>query len=247
MTDQIASKLALIIPVYNEVGGIKETIEEVTTFVRALHSNTRVYFVDDGSTDGSLAVLNRNDSIECTTVILKQNRGYGAALREGAKVAYADGYEYCVFLDSDLTNPLSDIPGLLELLVNSDFVKASRYVKGASDSLVHWKRRAISRIANILFRFLFKTRIKDVSNGFRAWRLAEFVKIPGTSHGFDSIVEEFYYAKINALRIGEAPTHLGNRNGLRRPTQASYSFVAILRYLRWPTKYFLKSMYTWKN
>lgn len=240
MSVVVLSKLALVIPVFNEAVGIKETIHQVVSFVQELHPDTKVYFVDDGSTDETGALLVSNATDECKVIVLKQNCGYGEALRQGARTAFQDGFQYCVFLDSDLTNPLADIPGLIEPLTRFDFVKASRYIEGASDSHVAWQRRIVSRIANTLFRFLFRTEIKDVSNGFRAWRLAEFVKLPGTSQGFDSIVEEFYYAKINSLRIGESPTHLGNRNSLHRPTAASYSLPAVMRYLKWPVKYFLR-------
>jgi dolichol-phosphate mannosyltransferase len=244
---KIESKLALIIPVYNEASSVIETIHQVTSFARELHPDVKVYFVDDGSTDESLDLLKSNISGECRIIALKQNRGYGEALRKGAKAAHSDGYQYCVFLDSDLTNPLADIPGLIQLLVEFDCVKASRYVKGASVTQVPWKRRAISRVANVVFRYLFRTSIKDVSNGFRAWKLAEFVKLPGTSQGFDSIVEEFYLARVKSLKIGEAPTHLGNRNIMHRPTAASYTLSAIVRYLRWPIKYFLHSLFSQKK
>jgi glycosyltransferase involved in cell wall biosynthesis len=241
MTVGILSKLALIIPVFNEANGIKETINQVTSFVREMHPETKIYFVDDGSTDETMALLMSTVTPECKIVILRQNHGYGEALRQGARTAFKDGYEYCVFLDSDLTNPLADIPALIEPLTRYDFVKASRYIEGSSDHLVVWQRRLVSRFANIMFRFLFRTEIKDVSNGFRAWKLSEFVKLPGTSKGFDSIVEEFYYAKVNGLRIGESPTHLGNRDSTHRPTAASYSVPAIMRYLKWPLRYFFDS------
>jgi dolichol-phosphate mannosyltransferase len=231
---------ALVFPVFNEEVSISMTLKEVTTFLDNHDYSITAYFVNDGSTDSTFQKLKSYNHRKVKIIDLSMNQGYGAALRIGAEQAFMDGKKYVVFLDSDLTNPLSDIQPLVTGLIHFDCVKASRYLPNSSDRLVNVRRRVISRIANVLFKFLFRTHIKDVSNGFRAWNLNTFMKIKGRKSGFDSIMEEFYLAQKLGLRFGELPTTLGSRDRSFEVSSASYSIFAIWNYLKWPLRSFFE-------
>ena len=83
-------KISVIIPVFNEVDSIQELHEELTRILLA-YKPYEILFIDDGSTDGSVEVINRLSQSDPTINLIKFYRNYGkaAALAEGFK--YANG------------------------------------------------------------------------------------------------------------------------------------------------------------
>ena len=78
--------VSVVIPVYNE----ERTFEELLRRVRAVAIDKEIIVVDDGSTDGTRALLTRIPSGEATVLFHERNRGKGAALRTGFAVASGD-------------------------------------------------------------------------------------------------------------------------------------------------------------
>lgn len=102
-----APRLSIVVPVYNEERTLREIIARVFA---ACGSFAEVIFVDDGSRDGSLAIL-RELVRPQDTVITKQNGGKGSAVRKGYEVAKGN---YVIVQDADLEYSPEEIPGLLE-------------------------------------------------------------------------------------------------------------------------------------
>ena len=116
----------LIIPVYNEAGVVEHTYGKVCEVIRQLPYTFHVYFVDDGSSDGtpvSLAALASQD--ECITVLsLARNFGHQAALTAGLDASRGD---FVITLDADGQHPPEMIPQMLELFEQGyDIVQAQR-------------------------------------------------------------------------------------------------------------------------
>jgi len=240
------SKIAIVIPVFNEGESLRKTLPEITLGVLELNCDYKVIYVDDGSTDDSpkiLAELKESKIYSNLEVLsLPLNVGYGGALRSGAKLAADQGCWGVVFMDSDLTNPPSEIPRMIQELESYDLVKASRYVKGSDASEVPLQRRIYSVFGNLLLRFLFLTSTRDITNGFRAWRLQEFLAFECKNTGFDSIIEEFYHARTRKLRITECASILRSRGNDLRESSSSYSLRALLNYLKPGIVYFFRSL-----
>jgi dolichol-phosphate mannosyltransferase len=137
-----------------------------------------------------------------------------------------------VFIDSDLTNPLNEIPNLIQKLEDNILVKASRYVPGAQVIDVPLKRRIFSVLGNRFLKFLLKSPIRDITNGFRAWRVQDFLALNVQKSGFDSIIEEFALAMQAGYQISEVPSILKVRNDMQRKSSASYTIAAILNYIK---------------
>src|SRR5262245_14000582 len=113
-TDTTAEEpgFAVVIPMFNEEAGAQRCVIEVCRELRRLPHRSRLVVVDDGSTDGTAAILRHAAQTQpmLQVVAHPQNRGYGAALRTGVEVAHAAGFDYVLFIDSDLTNSPGDIP-----------------------------------------------------------------------------------------------------------------------------------------
>jgi glycosyltransferase involved in cell wall biosynthesis len=110
------SQTTVVIPCYNEAERLDvEAFREYAAGRRGI----RFLFVDDGSTDGTAAVLRSicdGDSEAFDVVTLPQNMGKSEAVRRGFLEAFASAPDYVAFWDADLATPLEAIPEFIELL-----------------------------------------------------------------------------------------------------------------------------------
>src|SRR5262249_12893943 len=115
--------VAIVIAAYNEAEGIPAVLEALPESVGGLAAD--VVVVDDGSTDGTAAALEHG---RAHVVTCQANRGQGAALRLGYRVAREHGAAYVLTTDADGQYAVSDMPALLAPLVEdrADFVTGSR-------------------------------------------------------------------------------------------------------------------------
>jgi dolichol-phosphate mannosyltransferase len=231
--------LGVVVPVYNEEATIEQGLRAITAVARRYQGRAVVIAVDDGSADGSLAILERlAGELELLRVVSHEaNRGYGAALRTGADSAREQGLEYAAFIDSDLTNPPEDLFQIGRLAAEGHaYIKASRFIPGGSMAAVPVRRRAVSRAGNLLGAALFGAGISDVTNGFRAVRLADHARWPLQETGFASIVEELDCALSDGVEVVEFPSVLTARGEEQRSSAFPYSAALIRSYLRYPLR-----------
>lgn len=241
--------LGVVVPIYNEAASIERACREVVDAVRRYRGRALVIAVDDGSADDSAEIVERltAELPGLELVRHEQNAGYGAALRTGARRAQELKLDYVAFIDSDLTNPPSDLVKIGELAAQGHpYIKASRFVPGGDMSAVPFARRIVSRTGNIVASALFGTRVRDVTNGFRAGRTDLICSWPTTERTFAVIVEEFAYAQRDGIVPVEFPTSLSSRTGQQRGSAFSYSPELIRSYLRYPMRAFLGRMHLTK-
>jgi dolichol-phosphate mannosyltransferase len=224
--------IALIIPAYNEEKSIYKSLCYVLNNTEKFDEPYVLICVDDGSTDQTFAEMSKIRDPNFIALQLADNQGYGFALRYGVEHASKIGIVYAIMMDSDLTNPISEVPFMVEKLKKGyDLVKASRFLRNSDMSQVENTRKIFSYFGNVCLRRLFKSDIRDVTNGFRGWRIERYLLLPIQSRGFSSIVEEFLFASQRNFKVTELPSKLGVRNADQRSTAASYSLVAIFKYL----------------
>jgi glycosyltransferase involved in cell wall biosynthesis len=231
--------LAVVVPVYNEAPSIERGCRTILEVVRRYPSRAMLIAVDDGSRDDSAAILARlgDEHEELDVVRHEANAGYGQALRTGARHADSLGFEYVAFIDSDLTNPPSDLFKIGELTCRGHpYIKASRFAPGGSMSGVPFIRRILSRSANLVASALFGTPVRDVTNGFRAGRTDLICSWPTRERTFAVIVEEFAMAVCAGVEPVEFPTSLTARSTVQRRSAFSYSPTVIWSYLRYPLR-----------
>jgi glycosyltransferase involved in cell wall biosynthesis len=225
----------VVVPVYNEAAGIEAACRTIVESLRRYPGNGLVIAVDDGSADDSAEILDRlaTELDELILVRHERNGGYGEALRTGVKTAQARGLEYVAFIDSDLTNPPSDLLKIGELARQGHpYIKGSRFIEGGSMSAVPLDRRLWTKSANLVARPLFGTRLRDVTNGFRAGRTDLLASWPTRERGFAVIVEELAFALRAGIEPAEFPTALSARSGEQRPTSFAYTPSQLWSYLR---------------
>ncbi len=108
-------KLSVVVCVYNEEENIEPMIRRINEGLPGL--DYEMVFVDDGSTDGTLAALRSAKNTRLKIIELRKNYGQSLALMAG--IDHAEG-TYIATLDGDLQNDPADIPGMLTLLEKGD-------------------------------------------------------------------------------------------------------------------------------
>jgi len=170
-----------------------------------------------------------------------QNQGYGAALKTGVKYAIDNGFDYVIFMDSDLTNHPRYLYLFYEKIqLGYEYIKATRYAAGGKVEGVPFLHKIVSFMGNRLARILYGLPLTDPTNGFRAVKVDILKKMNLKENGFTIIMEELYWAKSLAHSFCEIPYTLTSRNVEQGVTHFSYSPAMCLRYL----KYALKSLFT---
>jgi dolichol-phosphate mannosyltransferase len=228
--------LAVVIPMFNEEAGAQRCIKAVTAVLQTFDRRCGLIVVEDGSRDRTLAILERlrREGAPFTLVPHGCNRGYGAGLKTGATEARRQGYEYVLFMDSDLTNPPEHIAHFFAAMDRGvDVIKGCRYVRGGRVEGVPFKRYIISRLGNFIVRPLFFVGVRDATNGFRCLRTDIFLAMPLTERGFAIIMEELYWGKRFRCKFANVPTTLYTRSDSLRATSFSYKPSTFYRYLRY--------------
>src|SRR5512142_1174989 len=128
-------KISIMIPVYNEAARVERAIDSV----RAVGLDSEIICVDDGSTDGTAAILSRlRDEGKVDTLIVNEiNRGKGSAIRAAIQQASGD---VVVIQDADLEYDPEDLPRLLQPLMQgkADAVIGSRFRGDTVRVLYYW-------------------------------------------------------------------------------------------------------------
>ena len=165
--------------------------------------------VDDGSTDDGAALL-RARGIE--PLRQPERRGIGAAIKRVVRHARAHGYDILVVMAGNNKDDPAEIPRLLAPILEdrADYVQGSRFLKdGASPHLPLFRRVAI-RMLSLTFRLYSGRACTDLTNGFRAYRLALFddPRIDIEQDWLDDYEYEYYVhwkAYTLGYRVTEVP------------------------------------------
>jgi len=189
------------LPVYNEVGYVNGVLDEVLKYA------TNVLAVNDGSNDGTGALLDQRSDI----VVLhhKKNLGYGAALRTAFQYAMDEGFEIIVTLDCDGQHQPQRIPRFVSDCQNVDIVSGSRYLKKYDgDSVPPAQRLFINKQITKTINDLFDWNLTDTFCGFKAYRTEAIAKLDITVDGYAMPLELWSQAAMLGLRILEVPVPL---------------------------------------
>jgi apolipoprotein N-acyltransferase len=205
-------RMLVILPTYNE----RATIERVLDGIGAIEADVDVLVVDDGSPDGTGALVRARAETDPRVTLVERPRksGLASAYAIGFERAIADGYHLAVEMDSDLSHRPEELPRLLEAARGHDLVIGSRYVPGGS--VTNWSRSrvALSKAGNRYARFWLGFEVHDATSGFRVYRTPALREITATSvssDGYGFQIELVYRAWNLGLSLGEAPISFRER------------------------------------
>jgi hypothetical protein len=162
---ELSAPLFVVIAAYNEENGIGDVLDALPS--ECLGLPLRPLVVVDGASDGTAKAAMAHGALTC---VAPANRGQGAALRLGYRLAYAAGAKYVVTTDADGQYDAAGLPALLTPLLDgtADFTTGSR-ILGSSQTGDH-VRQVGCRVFAAIVSFLMRTKVTDTSFGLRAMR-----------------------------------------------------------------------------
>lgn len=177
--------VSLVIPAYNEVGGIEGTVRQVCAILEASGFEHEVIVVDDGSDDGTAELLDGLELPGLTVLRHAANRGYGASLKTGIRAARHD---VVAITDADGTYPNERLPELIAQIGRYDMVVGARI---GDNVHIPTLRKPAKRVLNQLANYLSETRIPDLNSGLRVMRkpvVERFLKILPDAFSFTTTI-----------------------------------------------------------
>jgi glycosyltransferase involved in cell wall biosynthesis len=207
-------ELSLVFPVFDEEENIGRLLDEVRALAPRLASDFEIVVVDDGSRDGSAAVVDRLCEQDPRIRMLRHsdNRGYGAALRAGLREARG---ELVFFSDADLQFDLDELATLLSHAREFDVVAGFRTPRRDP-----WGRRVLAWGWGWLVNRLFGLGVRDIDCAFKVFRRPVIEAIPIASVGAFINTEILVRARKAGFRIHQVPvSHRRRRHGRQSGAQ----------------------------
>jgi len=160
-----APYLSVVIPVFNEQENIRALHQALSSVLEALGKTYEIIYIDDGSTDQSLALLRGAQANDARVTVIEFSRNFGQHAAIFAGFDEARG-EVVVTLDADLQNPPEAIP-LLVRTIEKGYDVVGGWREERQDS---WFRRGASKIVNRLIAWSTGVRLRDYGCMLRAYR-----------------------------------------------------------------------------
>jgi dolichyl-phosphate beta-glucosyltransferase len=227
-------ELSIVIPCFNEEQRLPRTIELIERYLDARPISYELILVDDGSADGTRAIMDaaaeRHPSVRIEA--LPRNRGKGRALAVG--VAAASGSQILV-TDADLSTPIEELDKLrAAMAAGAGVAIASRAVRGSRVELSQPIYRVLmGKTFNLIVQAVLLPGIKDTQCGFKLFGAEvahdAFARLSTDGFGFDP--EVLYHARRRGVKIVEVPVVWRNSSPTKvNPIRSSYDmFKHVLR------------------
>jgi glycosyltransferase involved in cell wall biosynthesis len=204
-------KIAIVVPTYNEAANIDELLRRLVAAIPA----SQIIVVDDASPDGTADIVRSFiSSVPVKVIVRVGERGLGGALLHGMREALANGAEFIVTIDADLSHAPEDIIRLLAEAEDTHLTLGSRRVPGGSVAGWSRSRDLLSRAAAGISRFVFGLKTRDATTGFRVYR-ADFLKAidPAAvrSRGYAFQEEMVMLAETGGFSVAEVPIEFVDR------------------------------------
>jgi glycosyltransferase involved in cell wall biosynthesis len=238
--DWTPSTLSVVVPVFNEEGNAQPLVRRIAEAVRPMGLPFEIVIVDDGSRDGTLALLRElvAEVPELIVVGLRRNFGQTLALQAGLDRAQGDAI---VTMDGDLQNDPLDIPRLLERLTQGADV-VSGWRKNRQDTLI--LRKVPSWVANRLIRLVTGIEIHDQGCALKAYRkeVVRSLDLYADMHRFVAVLSLGLGASIAEIEVAHHPRVAGtSKYGISRTLRVLadlFTIQMITRFRERPIRWF---------
>lgn len=180
--------IVLFMPAYNEEEAVAACVERAPAEI-AGHP-VEVLIIDDGSRDATIAEAERAGA---TVVALPQNRGLGAAVREGLAAGVNRGAAAVVFCDADGEYPPEELANLVRPILadEADYVCGSRFLGDIQHMRPH--RRFGNQVLTKTLSVIARRKITDGQTGYRAFSPAAAARA--------EVIHDFNYAQVITLDL----------------------------------------------
>ena len=227
----------VIIPTYNEIYNIKDFVNQI------IKINVDILIVDDNSPDGTGDLVQKlSENLSQVNLLKRSGKlGLGSAYRDGFQWGLNEGYKYLIEMDADFSHSFSDLKNILQNSKNFDVVIGSRYIPGVGSNGWDFKRKLLSSYANKLSKVLLRSKINDMTSGFRSYSseaLNEINYFSTKSDGYSFQIEMTIRSIEKKLSIKEVPIifterSLGNSKMSKKIVYEAFLFLLNNGVKRW--------------
>ena len=203
----------IIIPCFKEMENLKTLIPNLIK----TYSNSHVLVIDDFSDDSTDKLMEKFQTDypdRIYYICRKSNPSYAESLCEGFKFANENKFQKVVQMDADGSHSVKDINLLIQAKTN--LAIGSRYCSKSKVIGVPFTRQTISIIGNLYISLIWRTSIRDKTNGFRCfdeWSLSNLADFKSKSKGFAIQIEVMnHLVQKNILNVTEIPIIFRFRN-----------------------------------
>ncbi|HSK12044.1 MAG TPA: glycosyltransferase family 2 protein [Phnomibacter sp.] len=229
--------LSVVVPVMNEEDNVLPMIEAVHNAVSQY--DYELIFVDDGSTDATRERIKAALTDRIRLIELRKNYGQSTAMTAG--IDHCTG-RYITMLDGDLQNDPSDIPMMLEKLIQEDWDVVAGNRANRQDGML--LRKIPSKIANALIRRWTGVYIKDYGCTLKVFKaeIAQELGLYGELHRFIPVLAAMQGARITQVDVKHHPRRFGSsKYGIGRTTRVMSDLLTMVffrKYIQRPMHLF---------
>lgn len=227
--------VSVVVPLLNEEKNIPILYDELTQTLQKIGLEYEILFIDDGSSDNSLQILEElqlDDSRLCV-ISLRKNFGQTAAMTAGFDMANGD---VIIAMDADLQNDPADIPILLaKINEGADLVTGWRYNR--QDPF--FSRKLPSKIANRIISFATGVHLHDYGCTLKAFRhdVIKTIKLYGEMHRFIPAIASAMGVTIAEVKVNHRSRRFGtSKYGISRTLRVILDLITVKFLLNYATR-----------
>jgi dolichol-phosphate mannosyltransferase len=225
--------LLVVLPTYNE----SESLAGVVARIRSAVPHAHVLIVDDNSPDGTGALADSLANEHVAVLHRPVKQGLGRAYLAGFERAISGGYRFVAEIDADGSHDPAELPAMLAMAeAGADLVIGSRWTPGGSVRNWPRSRQAISRVGNAYSRLMLRSRIRDITAGYRIFSVEtlQHLKLDGVaSQGYCFQVELAWRTERAGATVVEHPITFVEREQGRSKMHLGIVIEALLRVTVW--------------
>lgn len=217
--------VSIVVPLYNEEDNVPILHERLKEVLDNLDTEYEIIYVDDGSIDRTLNLLEEIQKKDKNVMVLSLRRNFGQTAAFAAGFDFARG-DIVITMDGDLQNDPKDIPRLLDAIKNYDLVSGWR--KKRKDTFL--TRRLPSMIANWLISRVTGVRLHDYGCSLKAYRrdVVKNLRLYGEMHRFIPAVASWYGVRVSEIETTHHPRLRGkSKYGISRTIKVLLDLITV--------------------
>lgn len=227
--------LSIIIPVFNEEANIRPLYTQLKEVLEGLGLSYEVIAVDDGSSDGSLAILKELHAQDKHLKVIRFRRNFGQTAAFAAGFDHSEG-KVVLTIDADLQNDPADVPALLEK-VEEGYDVVSGWRMDRQDPFL--SRRLPSMIANWLISQVTGVHLHDYGCSLKAYRreVVKGVQLYGELHRFIPALSSWMGVSVTEVPVRHHPRRFGqSKYGISRTSRVILDLITVRFLLSYSTR-----------
>ena len=228
-------KISVVIPIYNEEENVTLLYDELTEVMKSMACSYEILFVDDGSTDSTLSILQSMQAADQRIVVVKFRRNFGQTAAMSAGFDYSSG-DVIITMDGDLQNDPRDIPRFIQK-VEEGFDVVTGWRHDRKDAFLN--RRLPSIIANKIISWTTGVALHDYGCTLKAFRkeVIKNIHLYGEMHRFIPAIASGMGISFTEIKVNHRARQFGtSKYGISRTIRVVLDLITVKFLLSYATR-----------